>query len=340
MIERWARLRLVVTLVGAFLLLALLQVRMAWSAEVAPSCPFKIQPNALGNIYTNGNQRIVDWRGALKQATDPLPIRAAMADYAINLMLRANALDAAGDETQALRLRKFVRSKLPDTDWRIQFLSRQGDLGAIEARIGWLRSEAKPPAKEICELASRGAQKGGAESLYRLALCVTSKEVALQRMNAAASRGHAAAMEAIGRLCLSGQVKEGCSFARLCLAAQAGRIGAAGTVGWHLTGQHQHPSMDGAAWLKRAADAGDAIAQNNLGEWHERDLADVGGREIALQWYRRAAASGLPAAMVNAARLLASKGASECEEARAYLVAAAQKGLAQAGEWAQMLTCE
>lgn len=309
--------------------------------DVAPVlCPFKLQPHEVGDAYTSASKRIAEWRLALKSDAQSASTRQAMADQAINLLLRANALEAAGQEAEARRMRSFVRKQLPDTDWRIQFQARQGDLGSIEARIGWLRSDARPDAKAVCELAARGATLGGSEAQYRMSLCVADRDTALAFMRAAAGRGHAAAMEAIGRLCLSRQITEGCSSERLCRAAQAGRIGAASSMGWQMTGQHDQQGTDGAAWLQRAADAGDLVAQNNLGEWHERRDASVPGQALALQWYRRAADAGLPAAMVNAARLLALGDRLQCREAQSYLRAAAAKGLAQAKEWSQALSCQ
>lgn len=320
--------------------LALLFCLLGANARAAEdTCPFKVQPLDIGDVYRVGEKRIVEWRSELKQLGDAAPTRQAMADYAVNLLLRANALEASGADTEAGRMRRFVRGRLPDTDWRIQFQARQGDLGAIEARISWLRADPKIEAKLVCELALRGAVLGGAESQYRTAFCIPEREQALVHMRAAADRGHAAALEAIGRLCLNGAVTAQCSFDRLCRAAQAGRIGAASSVGWHLTGQKMGTGTDGAAWLQRAADAGDVIAQNNLGEWHERHDSVVHGQDLALHWYRKAAAGGLPAAMVNAARLLAVGDGLQCREAQAYLREAASKGLSQAQGWLTELDC-
>ena len=92
-------------------------------------------------------------------------------------------------------------------------------------------------------------------------------------------------------------------------------------------------------WASMSPEAGDALAQNNLGEWHERHNAAAGGDRLALQWYRRAADQGLPAAMVNAARLLAPAGAAQCREAQKLLDLARSAGLAQASEWREALQC-
>ena len=312
----------------------------ALAAEPLAACPFRLPTPDVSNIHTVAQQRITQWRAQLKLPARELETRLAMADYAINLLLRANRMEASGQEQAARKLRDFVRRTLPDTDWRIQFNARQGDLGAIEARIGWLRSlGGATMTTDVCALAARGELAGGAESAYRMAFCVKSRDDMLKHMMRASDRGHAAAMEVSGRLCLAGKLSASCSLQRLCLAAQAGRVGAAGSIGWHLTGlDGAQSSKDGGAWLQRAAEANDPIAQNNLGEWHERHGAAAGGT-MALNWYRRAAASGLPAAMVNAARLLSLGDDRQCREARTLLLQASKSGLAQAAEWVNELSC-
>ena len=296
-------------------------------------CPFQVHDMDAPDLRAQGDLAIAAWRSGLKRnAHDPV-IRQAMADYAINLMQRTNRLEAAGHDEQARSLRAHVLNTLPDTAWRVQHLAAQGDLGAIEARLAWLRSDPAHDVAEFCALASRGAKLRGAESSYRLALCAPAPGEALQQMQTAAALGHAAALETIGRLCLAGRLPGTCALDGLCRAAQFGRIGAAAAIGWRLTEVGQPPSSDGAAWLKRAAEAGEALAQNNLGEWYERQNTTGAGSELALMWYRRAALQGLPAAMVNAARLVAPGDAAHCKEALSLLEQAARAGLAQATEW-------
>jgi TPR repeat protein len=309
----------------------------------ATVCPFRVQDFSAPDLTVRADAQIAAWRAALaRDANDP-GVRQAMADYAVNLLLRANRLDAAGRDRDALALRRYVLAKLPDTDWRIQHQAGQGDVGAIDARLAWLRTARTPDGAALCALAARGAELGSAEANYRLALCTDDAADALPAMQRAAALGHAAAMETVGRLCLSGRLPQPCAFEGLCRAAQSGRIGAASAIGWRLTDPAHTAGAavagDGAAWLQRAAEAGDALAQNNLGEWHERHNGSTGGGRLALQWYRRAADLGLPAAMVNAARLLAPAGGAGCVEARSLLDRAAAAGLAQATEWREALRC-
>jgi hypothetical protein len=310
----------------------------AYAEEVR--CPYRLSDQPPVGLTTKADTAIAGWRNALKTKTGEPAIRQAMADYAINLLLLANRLEAAGKDSAATDLRRYVLRQLPDTDWRIQHQAGQGDLGAIEARQAWLRTAKTPDTTALCALAARGAALGGSESSYRLALCTTEAGAALTAMKTAAAKGHPAAMEIVGRLCISGKLGPNCATTGLCRAAQAGRIGAAAAIGWKLTeGDQPDASSEGAAWLQRAAEAGEALAQNNLGEWHERHNSTAGGRLMALTWYQRSARQGLPAAMVNAARLLASDGPKGCREAQELLVKAESSGLTQAGEWRKSLVC-
>ncbi|MDZ4812154.1 MAG: hypothetical protein SGI99_05995 [Pseudomonadota bacterium] len=320
--------------------LALVRVPAAGAAlPDAPHCVFQVHSMDAPNLLTSADQAIEAWRAGLKRDGNDPAVRQAMADYAINLMQRANRLDATGHDEQARSLRSYVLLRLPDTAWRVKHLAAQGDLGAIEARLAWLRSDPAHDAAELCVLAGRGAKLDGAESSYRLALCTTAAPEALEHMQRAAALGHPAALETIGKLCLTGRLSGACALDGLCRAAQAGRIGAAAAIGWRITDAHQPVSSDGAAWLQRAADAGDALAQNNLGEWHERQNTTAGGMKLALMWYRRAAVKGLPAAMVNAARLLAPGDAEQCKEAQSLLEQASRAGLTQAVDWRKELGC-
>ena len=309
-------------------------------AAAALQCPFRVPPAATPGLESRADLAIAAWRAALKLRKDDPQVRQAMADYAINLLSRVNHLDAIGREQEAQRLRRYVLSRLPDTDWRLQHQAQQGDLGSIEARLAWLRADPVTNADALCALARRGAALGGAESLYRKALCTTDPTQALGDMQRAAALGQAAALEAVGRLCLSGRLASGCRLEGLCLAAQAGRLGAASAIGWQLTAAGTNAKGDGAAWLGHAAAAGDALAQNNLGEWEERHAPGQHGRLLALAWYRRAADQGLPAAMVNAARLLAEGTPAQCLEAQGLLEAAERGGLTQARQWRAELRCK
>ncbi len=335
---RSARLRSMVAVVG----LVWVGVVNAAAAELARpmECPYRVQDIAAPQLFAQAEAAIKSWRERLKAGPQDPQVRQAMADYAINLMQRVNRLDAAGTEPAANSLRRFVIARLPDTAWRIQHQASQGDLGAIEARIAWLRAEADAETDTICRLAAQGAALGGSESSYRHALCIKAPAAALQSMQRAAALGHPAAMETVGRLCSSGRLTAGCKLEPLCRAAQSGRIGAAAAIGWHLTGPDVPHSEDGVSWLRRAAEAGDPLAQNNYGELRERQLEGSGDLREALVWYQRAAEQGLPAAMVNSARLLAAGSPSECRQAQILLDKAQESGLAQAGEWRQSLSCD
>lgn len=331
------------------------RLRLAWMADICTillsavamtvqandlRCPFQLRKLDAPGLIEKADLTIAAWRTGLKANANDPAIRQAMADYAINLLQRSNRLDAADAEESAASLRRYVLKMLPDTDWRIRHQASLGDLGAIESRLAWLRADSGHDSAQLCKIAAEGARLGGAESNYRLALCSTVPDQALRSMQRAAELGHPAAMEAVGRLCLAGKAQPGCSLDGLCRAAQSGRIEAAAAIGWRLTEMDQASTSEGAAWLQHAAQAGHALAQNNLGEWHERQNTTPAGRQMALMWYRRSASRRLPAAMVNAARLLATEGPEQCLEAGKYLKEAEQAGLPQAAEWHRLLVCD
>ena len=159
------------------------------AAPVAETmCPFRVQDFSAPDLIVRADAQIAAWRAALtRDANDPR-VRQAMADYAVNLLLRANRLDAAGRGDDARALRRYVIARLPDTDWRIQHQAGQGDVGAIDARLAWLRSARTPDSAALCALAARGAGLGSAEAHYRLALCTEDAAAALQAMHRRACR--------------------------------------------------------------------------------------------------------------------------------------------------------
>ena len=294
----------------------------------------------LAELIATARTQIAHWRQDLKTATKVESTRAAMANLAINLLLRSNRWEASGNDLAAAGLRKFVKSALADADWRLQAISAQGDVGALEARLAWLRSATTVDATALCAVAEKGASLGGAEASYRRVFCVSDAAQKLSAMRAAAALGHPAAMEAVGRLCLQGEHPEACAVRDLCRAAQSGRVAAASALGWRLTLPGTNGDLQaGRQWLQYAAENADVAAMNNLGELIERTQRDAAGRQLASDWYRRAAVSGLPEAMINRARLLAAGNADDCAEARRWLQQALASGLAAAQISLSALAC-
>ena len=58
-------------------------------------------------------------------------------------------------------------------------------------------------------------------------------------------------------------------------------------------------NIEGAKWLRKAAEHGLATAQNSLGSAYEQGLGVPQDYHEAVKWYRKAAAQGLSAAGEN-----------------------------------------
>lgn len=282
-------------------------------------------------------KELKELRQKVKSGPKANDAREAMANLAVTLWVRSNRLEAEGNTAAAAEIRRFIRDRLPDTEWRIGFQAQNKDQGAAEAVLTRLRTDPKSEPQQACSAAFHAAGLGSAEGQFRQAQCVTNGEESRRYLEQAAAGGHAGAQEALGRICLNeGPASADCTTRWLCRAAQSGRIEAQSLLGWWL-GRTDAPStdrVDAEAWLKRAAARGDRAAMNNLGEWWER-AADY---NQALTWYRRAADAGQPEAMVNVGRLLA-RSPSTCAEARAWFDKAVGQGLALAGEYRDKLAC-
>ena len=92
-------------------------------------------------------------------------------------------------------------------------------------------------------------------------------------------------------------------------------------------------------WRGAGAEAGDFVAQNNLGELLETGRGVSLEPRQALQWYRKSAASGFAAAQFNLARLLAFGigTARDSTAARRWATKAKEQGVAQAGELLKLI---
>lgn len=87
------------------------------------------------------------------------------------------------------------------------------------------------------------------------------------------------------------------------------------------------------AELQRAAEAGDAWAQLNLGAAYDHGLAGVPrDPSLALQWYRKAAEQGLAKAQFNLAHCLVvgCDGTVDARQARIWMRRAAEQDMADA----------
>lgn len=314
-----------------------------WSAQsVIAACPLP-KPKSATDWRQPAQSEHDRWRkqlaGKKNAKTDQAnQAREGLANLAVTLWVRSNRLEAEGDAASARAIRSFVSDKLGDTEWRIGFQAQNQDQGAAEAVLTRVRIDPKSKPEQICQAAARAATLGSAEGLYRSALCETDATASRGKLEQAASSGHAAAQEALARICLNeGEAGTACATRWLCRAAQAGRRDSASLLGWWLGRSNADASdrVDAQAWLKFAADAGDRVAMNNFGEWWERS----GDLNQALNWYRRSATAGQPEGMVNLGRMLARSDAS-CKEAAQWFDKANAAGLSLALEYKSKLNCK
>ena len=262
--------------------------------------------------------------------------RAAVA--LIDLLLGA---EAVGDTEKAERLVQMLRKDLHDTGWRVQKMSQKGDLKASQA-TGFLLAHGiflpKDANKACGEFVAAAEQLPSAGWHAAQCLMEALPEKAWENMESAAQRGHAAALEWMGRRCLGEFGARGKDFAcaRIHLSASAsqGRPRAQTLLAYLLaSGQGGEVDQSRAIRLyKLAAEHGDADAQNNLGEIYEMGRGTDRNLDEALRWSEGAAQRGLGSAQFNAGRLWAI-GVGERkdpERARALLVQAEGNGVPQA----------
>lgn len=262
--------------------------------------------------------------------------RAAVA--LIDLLLNA---EAVGDSMKVERLSQKLSEDLHDTGWRIQKMSQKGDLRASQA-TGFLHAHGLLLQKDVDKSCSQflvAADKLPAAG-WHAAQCLMegAPEQAWRQMERAAQRGHAAALEWMGRRCLgefgAPEKDYGCARTYLAQSASQGRPRAQTLLAYLLTGG-QGGAVDVSRAIrlyKLAAERGDADAQNNLGEINEMGRGVDKNLDEALRWYELAAERGLGSAQFNAGRLWAIGVGQKKDpaKARALLIQAEGNGVPQA----------
>jgi len=256
----------------------------------------------------------------------------------IDMLLSA---EAVGDTEKAGRLSQMLAKDLHDTGWRVQKMSQNGDLKASQA-TGFLLAHGiflQKDANKACGEFVAAAEKLPSAG-WHAAQCLMEAlpEKAWENMERAAQRGHAAALEWMGRRCLGefGAKEKDAVCARTYLAQSAslGRARAQTLLAYMLTsGQGGPVDLSRAIRLYQlAAERGDADAQNNLGEINETGRGVDRNLDEAIRWYELAAKRGLGSAQFNAGRLWAI-GIGEKKnpiKARAFLLQAEGNGVPQA----------
>lgn len=267
--------------------------------------------------------------------------RDRLARAAVTLIDLLLAAEAVGDMAKAEHLAHMLRKDLHDTGWRVQKMSQQGDLKASQA-TGFLLAHGiflQKDTNKACGEYVAAAEKFPSAG-WHAAQCLMDAlpEKAWENMERAAQRGHAAALEWMGRRCLGefGAKDKNfvCARDHLGASASQGRPRAQTLLAYLLAnGQGGEVDLSRALRLyKLAAEHGDADAQNNLGEIYETGRGVTADPGEALRWYERAAEQGLGSAQFNAGRLWAVGigDRKDMTKARALLVQAEGNGVAQA----------
>lgn len=256
------------------------------------------------------------------------------ADLLIRVLVDAARAEALDDAERARALQDFARERLAREGWRA---TQRGERAEVAFALGEMRrlglTNVPQDAASACRAYALAARRGSVDGRYRAALCATQqdREQALALMEQAAAEGHPRAMEALGTLCLqSDPPRLDCAADWFCQAADQGLTRAALLAGWLLS-EEDSPIRDlsrAIALYEQAAASGDAAAQNNLAEIHERGWQGTVNLPRALALYEASSRQGLPQAQLNLARLLlktSEPGSDRRREALRWLAEARPK---------------
>lgn len=310
-----------------------------------------MKPRGTKNVRLSSNSNPTDERSlevevaAARQILTANPrdseARDRLARAAVVLIDMLLGAEAVGDTRKAERLSQMLGKDLHDTGLRVQRMSQRGDLKASQA-TGFLLAHGifmQKDASKACGEFVVAAEKLPSAG-WHAAQCLMEAlpEKAWENMQRAARRGHAAALEWMGRRCLgefgSKEKDDVCARDYLAQSASLGRSRAQTLLAYLLTiGQGGPVDLSRAIRLYTlAAERGDADAQNNLGEINEMGRGVDKNLHEAVRWYELAAERGLGSAQFNAGRLWAV-GIGEKKDptkARAFLVQAERNGVPQA----------
>lgn len=292
------------------------------------------------------NGAAIELRQKIAKAPRNDTLRQQMADLAIRSAVGAERALAIGDASLFDSYRRQFGELFHDTHWRIGRLASQGN-GAAEYAAGVLALHGFLEAASVeaaCKHFGTALAKGYAGAKFRVSGCLEKTDPARAGvlMREAAASGHPVAAEMVGRACLEAKPPDAqCAWDRLTMAAAAGRPSAQSVLAWMYTqgagGRPADPARAGRLYLQ-AAKAGDAAAQNNVGELYETGRGVPADPKQALDWYRKAAEAGFAPAQFNVGRLYAAGTGTprDFEEARKWLVLAERGGVATAAkllEW-------
>lgn len=181
-------------------------------------------------------------------------------------------------------------------------------------------SETAPNAAEAAKWYRQAALQGNVEAQFRLARIVgkgakglkQDYPTAIKLYEAAAAKGHAPAMNALGLLYQNGEAvaADPAKAAEWYRKAAAAKLAdAENNLGiLYLNGKGVGRDLGEAFRLfERAANQGDGWGLNNLGGMYEMGWGTPRDRDKATELYRQAAAKGIAAAQDNFERLTAAR---------------------------------
>jgi TPR repeat protein len=292
-------------------------------------------------------QRIVEQRQILRHDSGNDAARQSLGLISVELANRILEFEAVERKQEIVRLIALIRKDLHDTFWRVSQLAKTD--GRAAAALGLFFSEgiltARAPDKG-CDAYVQAAQLNHVNAAYQAGLCKSGTDPGLAKtlIECAAAEGHPGAEELMGRACIEGEKKDSaCALYWLERAAAKGRPSAMSLVGWIYANDPQRLDLAKAVkYYRAAADADDAAAQNNLGEFYETGRGVSPNAAQAFSWYARAAEAGFPAAQLNLARLYAAGTgvARSPDHARQWAERAQKQGQAQAQDLLDWLAAQ
>jgi len=311
--------------------------------QPAPAAAAERDPHAEWEML---NGAAVEVRAKMRRSNDLEVFRQQLADLAIRSAEAAERALAIGDAALFDSYRRQFREQFPTQIWRLGQMAKRGSgRAAFALGVVALHGFKEPVNVEAaCRHFGSALASGYLGAKFRAAQCLEKTEPARAAilLREAAASGHPVAAEIAGRACLEAMPPDTqCAWDLLILAAAAGRPSAQSVLAWMYaqgTGGRAADPANAARLYQQAARAGDAAAQNNIGELYETGRGVAADLKQALDWYRKAAEAGFAPGQFNLGRLYAAGLAitKDYAEARKWLEQAERGGVVPAGkllEW-------
>lgn len=286
------------------------------------------------------NGAAIEMRARLAERPRSGALRQAMTDLAVRCVTGAERALAIGDASLFDSYRRQFGEQFHDFRQRILLRAQNGSrTSEYAAGVLALHGFGEPASVEAaCRHFGVALAKGYPGVKFRASQCLEKADPvrAATLLREAAASGHPVAAEIAGRACLEATPQDAqCAWNRLTMAAAAGRPSAISVLAWMTmqgTGGTAADPARAARLYQQAARAGDAAAQNNVGELYETGRGVAADMTQARDWYRKAAEAGFAPAQFNLGRLYAAGTGvpKDYAEARKWLEQAERRGVATA----------